>query len=706
MKRMLLFLLLLAALPAFAVDSAPQADTRAVRELESLAYGKPSLPEEAQRGELALSLAGISLAAATPGSTASQSFGNQDYDALYALLERYRDDLLKMGLESSELDAQMKVLKTRSEELKARLDQLKPKDGMKIHARIYNFFDTMNVTGDAALESASGNLKPAGQDVRYQVGGSHAELQLTGTRGLLSAYAQLDITAPWGNSFIETAGRRVYVEMRLPVAIQFGDIDADISPLTLWRNDRDDPFEPEPFLDRETRLREDVLLVPNKWTVQGGRLSTEAMLFGVQPLDLESTTFLAGYAAQPVYTFSPNDAISANRGTQLSVNYNTFGEAWRVALPIAGMVTLANNGMLFWDDNATNAAVTDHSLNSMVYSGALDVKLGIFHAGAEYALSSYTAPEPDSVTAMPNPMTGTALTYFAGVEGKSGHLKVFGKSVDNSFDSPGAQGRTVDEGYQGLGYFLPENSQVAADGTEGIQQSGHLGAASTIPIGFASRLNTVLIPPGTGGPWSHLLNYSPVDNLDPYGDATPNRSGYGVDGQWKLFKDFLIPSVSYESDKELSNVFDRRTGAMTTPFTMTRMRAGIVFDFKPLLGWPIRLEGGYTMDSAANGANDIFGKTYGLNSVLMEGGATWDLNDTMGLQAGYRHLDVNGFNETFTVFPGYGLAQDILGYGMWWLPVKDMRMDIMFDQMYSSTTLSPSLGFEAEEGLLRVEIYF
>src|SRR5580693_5475366 len=107
----LLFLISPGLLKAADDPSMPAGDQRAVRELQDKAYGSPTLPEGASGGESLLALAALGSTATQPGDQALQA---DDYAALLALLQRYRDDLLRMGMDSSELQAQLTILEART----------------------------------------------------------------------------------------------------------------------------------------------------------------------------------------------------------------------------------------------------------------------------------------------------------------------------------------------------------------------------------------------------------------------------------------------------------------------------------------------------------------------------------------------------------------------------------------------------------------
>jgi hypothetical protein len=716
MKRLITLFLIALALPAWAGPSGetpgdapvPREDVRAIRDIQSRVYGSPLLASDAPRGEAILALAELSTA------SSSGSLQNPDYDALFALLQRYRDELLKMGLDATELDTQLKNLRVRADELQDRLDKLKPKDGMKIDGRVYSAFDDLHVLGAAALNAPGVAPKPAGVGQRYQIGVVHSELQMTVTRGPFSGDVQFDVVSPWGLAYGSMAPRRVYLELRLPVTLQVGDIDASLTPLTLWRNEESEPFEPQPFADRRQRLLDDLLLVPHKWRVEGARATTDMLLFGRQHLDLESVSAIVG---NPTGEFSLSNSgnetgpiyYEAN-GTTLTTRYSTYMEGWRAALPFGGdLLSIADNGLLFWDNTSTSPAQPAfRSMNEMVQSGSLDFKEGIFRANFEYALSSYTAPAL-TTTAVQDPLTGTAMTYSAGIETASGHLKVFGRTVSSGFHAAGAQGRTQDAAYAFLGPFPTENDQLGANGTVGLDPQNN------IPVSFATRFNDVLIPPGTypagltytvqPQTWQHLLAYNFDESIDPYGAATPNRTGFGAEGDWKFFGGGIRPQASYELFNEIDQVTDL-SGQATSPFTMSRMRAGLDFDLKALFKWPFRIGVGYTATTSSNGKQNALGYSYGLNSVLLDGGIEYDISDSMGLNAGYRHMDANGFDDTHWITYTGGDTWDLLGYGLWWKPMENLRFDAVYSQMFQSAPLVTGTALEVDEGMLRLTLEF
>jgi hypothetical protein len=701
--RVFLALLLLISpglLPADGPDpSLPAGDQRAIRELQAKEYGAPTLADDAPAGEGLLAIAALGSSATQPGE---QNLQGDDYAALLALLQRYRDDLLKMGMDSSELQAQLSILEARTKELEARLDALQPRDGLKIFGRFYTLFDDLQVDGPGYIPSTPYSPLTPGSvgkplnvsGVRTQLGISHTELRLEGTRGPVTGYAQLDLMLPWGDNVGNVGVRKTRVEMRLPIAVEAGDLDADLSPLTLWRNESYQPFQPSIFSERYQRMEDDLLLVPDEWPLTGVRLSTDALICNSVTVHLQTLSAIVGaaagsalanYSQQYVYVESPSEGALG-----LEERYNTYLQTWLVSVPmLENRLNLGYEGSMFFDVASTAPPVPGSPgyvpMNETVQSLSVAYKGDSLIVNAEAAASSYTAPWlNNSVQSAQGPLTGTAFTADGKWQGGAGYVKVFGRMVSSGFHASGAQGRTVDYAYQFLGPFLTENSQVSSNGQQGILQGEYvpLGGGS-IPLSNASRLNDVLIPPGVyttasgsnpGTLWQNLMAYGPGEEIDPYGVATPNRAGGGLEAAGLWFNGALAPLISAEDFNELDPVTDAAGGTLAA-FSMTRYRGGLTLDLEPMINWPLRLGGGYTMTDSQDGkvSNGI---TNAMTTQTMDASVQWNAGKPMGIQAGYRQMAAAGQDETF-VFESGGMTWDIMGVGVWWRPTPAISVDLV-----------------------------
>jgi hypothetical protein len=737
MMRTLLAILILACPGLLCADTGdgnlPPADQRAIRELQNRAYGAPTLPQEAPKPESLLALAELG---ATASSSDVKQLHSDDYAALFALLQRYRDDLLKMGMDATELQAELGVLEARAKELESRLDALKPRDGLKIFGRFYSVFDDLHVLGNGSLPGVAalapvtaGTIpKPAGSGVRTQLGVVHNELTLEGTRGPASGFAQVDIVIPWGApSYVDQVDiRRAQVQLRLPITFEIGNVDAFLTPLTLWRNDSVQPFEPSLFAERRQRMEDDLLLKPNAWDFTGVRAKTDARLFNSLLLQIQSLTGFAAIAYQtggqglpsPVAGTIYQEGNAAD--TVLVERYNTYLQGWEISVPI-NKVTLAYDGMLFWDVPSTGPLVAAGSLkfesmSELVQSGGVKFSSGGFTAEAEGALSSYQPPYQVFTPQASLPaLTGTAFTGSVDWAGTQGHISFFGRMVSDDFHASGAQGRSVDYTYQYLGPFLTEQSQVGPNGILGVN-------GGNIPLSDASRLNDVLIPPGVlpvpnrvgfnmapaGSIWQNLLAYGPGEEIDPYGAATPNREGGGVDASWKWFDGVLQPTASAEMSSNLDPVTNT-AAVFISPFSMSRYRAGLMVDLGPALKWPLRFGGGFTMTSDSNGKQDPAGMNYTMTTQLMDASAQWNAGKPIGMQIGYRHMVATGEDDMFD-FNQNGTVSDeiwdVMGAGVWWRPSKTISLDLVTTVGHTTVPLKVSQNLEVDQNVARLTLEF
>ncbi|HTB23372.1 MAG TPA: hypothetical protein VK914_11785 [bacterium] len=702
----LLLLISPGLLPADGPDpSLPAGDQRAIRELQAKEYGAPTLADDAPAGEGLLALAALGSSASQPGD---QSLQADDYAALLALLQRYRDDLLKMGMDSSELQAQLSILQARTNELEARLDALQPRDGLKLYGRFYSLYDDLEVLGPGYIPQTSAvtSITPGSygksvpnQGVRTMIGQAHAQLQMEGTRGPVTGYAQMDLLMPWGDNVGQVGLRKVDVEMRLPIAVEAGDLDASLTPLTLWRSDSYQPFEPSLFSERYQRMEDDLLLKPNDWPITGVRLSTQALLFNSVTLRIQylagtvgnaAAASLINYSQEYVYLESPSAG-----GYGLLERYNTYLQGWQISAPmLENRLSLGYEGLVFFDVSSTGPTTAGQgfeAMNESVQSLSASYKSDHILFDAEAAVSSYQEPwQSTSPESAEGPLTGTALTADGTWKGDKGYVKVFGRFVSSGFHASGAQGRTVDYAYQFLGPFLTENSQIGASGTEGLEGTagGGFGSAD-IALSNASRLNDQLIPPGVftsanptqpGGVWQNLLAYGPGEEIDPYGPATPNRAGGGLEATYSFFNGGLAPLASAESFEELDpvtasmgNIIDPSLGSFDV-FSMTRYRGGLMLDLAPMMNFPLRVGGGVTMTDSQNG-QQTNGITDSMTTQTTDFSVQWNAGHPMGVQAGYRQMTAQGQDETF-VFGSSGETWETMGVGVWWRPTPMLSVDV------------------------------
>src|SRR6266705_502815 len=115
LKHRLLFLLLVFAVGLGAVTQSDQfvtpdqKDYQDVKDMRSRFGGEPLPAGGSSRGDLVLAMAGLATDAATLAPTGD--WKTQDYDALYSLLQKYRDELRAMGFSQKQLEDELAALK-------------------------------------------------------------------------------------------------------------------------------------------------------------------------------------------------------------------------------------------------------------------------------------------------------------------------------------------------------------------------------------------------------------------------------------------------------------------------------------------------------------------------------------------------------------------------------------------------------------------
>ncbi|HTA17380.1 MAG TPA: hypothetical protein VK786_06515, partial [bacterium] len=168
--------------------------------------------------------------------------------------------------------------------------------------------------------------------------------------------------------------------------------------------------------------------------------------------------------------------------------------------------------------------------------------------------------------------------------------------------------------------------------------------------------------------------YGPGEEIDPYGAATPNRVGGGIEGTYKFFNGALEPLASAEDFQELDPVTDT-LGNTEGVYSMTRYRGGLTVDFEPMIHFPLRLGGGLSMTDSQDGQQSN-GVTNSMSTQTMDASLQWNAGQPVGFQAGYRRMLAKGQDETF-IFESTGQVWDIMGAGVWWRPSSALSVDLV-----------------------------
>ena len=661
-------MVLCAALPLGALAAAPppglgdpvnasDADYQKLRQLQQRS-GAPALPEGgASVGEVGLAAAELAQGAVV--GKADLAWKTEDYDALYALLQRYRDALRKMGFDQSALEDQLAGLKVRAASLEERLARLHPRDGMKVHGKALTFYDNLLQTGPG---------QDSGRTTRYEHGLQRVNLDFQFTRGPVSAGFDLNFQAIYDlySSCATCRGGfdRLYVEARLPVSLEAGDMSAKLTPLTLWRNEDPSPFEAGIFKLRKEEMRDDLHLESGAFRIFGARASTDMKLFGAQALELELMTLQFNTPGTTIFT---RDAIEPPQGDtyagkSMSLPYSNYFVAWRTGLPLPWGLGLSYQGTILRDaPNSSYYLYAYGPLNgqvlrgydSQVHSASLGLVAGSFGLALEGAQSLFSSPAHHAFGAS-DYLTGTAWTAVAALHTGALGLSLSARAVSRNYLATAAQTRTELYGKYPLGPFTTENS-IYNSGTGyygNVYGGGTVIPESNFDNGFlppvlfdALGANTVNAPMGTD---AALLPYDPLRNTSrPYGLATPNRAGYGLDVELAPWDRTLVLSGGWEGLVEPEAPSNRSALAFTD------LRAGATLDLKPRVGWPLSLGGGYAL-------RDMRGGRLAFSAAQVDLGLDWQATPSTKLMLGAQHIDANGS----VAYRGTSAALNLAGYNL------------------------------------------
>jgi hypothetical protein len=686
------------------------ADYRKVRGLQWLATGSPSLPADgASKGEMLLALADLG-AQAGQGSQVSL-WKESDYETLSNLLAKYRSELGPIGVRQEALDQLLTSLELKLPPLENRMKVLPPA-GFRMSGYFTTFFDDLAVSGPGfgplynGYQAETGYLgfskltlgQPAqgpvgaGTPARFRHAGSRMGMIFSAAYGLFNAALEYDLQTEIGDFDTYPGIRWLKAELRTPVALQFGNLDMQWTPLTFWRNEDEQPFEPEPYASRRQRLRDEALVKDHAWNLKGLKVLTDVDFLGKQRLNLEGFVTVLNYAGSILYS-------SPNGKTDYSTFNDTYLAAWKAELPVRlwgtpsvdpatgaarssmADLNLGYIGTKVWDLPAGNVYGNRDSLlfglpamgfDSQVHSGTVELDLfkSALKIKGELAESAYSNPyifAADPVVGLTGYLTDTAMTYEADLDLGWLGAKAWGMDNGPDFVSSPAQGRSTASEYSAYGPFP----------TEDVQFNPRTGRYTTfISYGSSTLFDTYpawryldyLIPPqysiatvlyadkvpqndaGRSAMYNYLLSYDPsLNNSLPYGLATPNRQGFGYELNLNLWKGTLKP-LMYGSVLSQS-VGDQwvLTAGMTSPpavpgttqpllppNTYTVLAGGVRVDLDPAFGLPVNFVAGYKSEDTQNGDWVAF------DSTLLDAGFAFKYYQKTTFSFGYRHLDSNG----------------------------------------------------------------
>lgn len=469
--------------------------------------------------------------------------------------------------------------------------------------------------------------------------------------------------------------RRISLDFNPPwLSATLGDFDESYTPFTIWnRNSLDLAYAPEMWSRWDNRVKyENFFNDEPNWPFRGLRVGESVMWPDSGALDsLKASAFIHmirnGYNYNSGSYFGSNqytDWIFAGTAGLKSRKWYLGGTSLQLGLDSYGIILdepldTEQPGSPY---DPENPATWAHQY--LIGSLKPDIKVGLgddcYVGGTgEYSYSNYQDDKRN-----PGRVIGD-YAVMAGPYVKFGHS-------------------TLSVNYLNVGpYYYSPLAQTRQDGVSLV--NGLTAPSMTSPDLFHPMLNYQNVLPDVPRPGDIFGFYDRTqDNTFPYGMATPNREGFGLETDLKLlWKETLwIKGSAYRVKEIFSNMVinNAQTGYIPVdlPFNtalipirnFTYVNAGPSFNLGPSLGWDRDLEIGSniryeqtTSDLGTLTSSWIIG---GLRVDLLpvwEIAAAISQQNSKGTDAGYQYMDNDGvFHQTLWAHYSYVYDNKDLGH--------------------------------------------
>lgn len=392
------------------------------------------------------------------------------------------------------------------------------------------------------------------------------------------------------------------------IKYEIGDVYVEMTPYTVFNSEEMyNEYESQIFAQRREILEYENFVQGNAWRLQGVK-SYANILFdkGIDKLGL----YGFGVRTQPADQIGQSDRIMA--GLNATV---TQSENLKVGFNYVGIQNLTISTSLVEYSNHVGTATLD-------YKRALTDDFGVFLNG-EGGSSSY------SQFRLTDEKEVSKADYFydgkLGIEYKPLMMKLSGgyKYVGRNFSSPGAQTTRFNQ------LSTPRTFSEIPDtlGTTGapIQRYTTLYDRFTNEGAYIQGIS------------NQLLTYAPqYSNINPYGRATPNRTGLQLNLSAGDRDSLFQASVGVDLLKEIDP--DNNLGGDLRSFT--GIQGGVLINIDKAIGFSrdIVLTAGYRSEATARGGVDDID----LSSVLMDVGLSFEILPSFDLMTGYKTLKAEG----------------------------------------------------------------
>lgn len=443
----------------------------------------------------------------------------------------------------------------------------------------------------------------------------------------------LRVKQPWG----EFWGEETTFEFRqLQVmgdlnhwSYELGDVDVEMTPYTMYNFDEMyNGFESDIFNARRDIVQYENFNNGNVWRLQGIKIGTAIYLKKYFD-DLQIKAF--GIRTNISNDFSIPDRIMTGISAQLIKN-----KKGSIGFNYSGMMDIA------LDDFATN-------YRNHVMTFNFDYAIIAPDSGMKLSLVGETGFSDNDFYRLSDDTTYKANDIFidAGLKAKLDNgleFKVAYKNIGAKFSSPGAQTRRINVLSNPLLF-----SQV---------QDGVIDRGQNLYDRFTQEqiYNRALSP---------VLNtYIPFyNNVLPYGEATPNRSGFALNVNTKKSKTLEAALEARYMNEIVGEGTTEKRSFLSAQGGLKLGIAELIDGEKPL---DLKIGGRYEDASRADNTVD-------LSSILIDAGITYGIFETLDLQFGMKMLGAKGQElvavrndlNIITNYTGWDvdLSQSVMSFG-------------------------------------------
>jgi hypothetical protein len=391
------------------------------------------------------------------------------------------------------------------------------------------------------------------------------------------------------------------------IKYEMGDIYLEMSPYTLFLPDADySKYESQMFGLRRSIVDYENFVNGNK-RFQQGLKSEGTLLFtkGIQKLHL------AGFAARTseiTQLGSPDVIMAGASAKAVQGKYGSLGLNFisLFDLPVATNV------------KELNATTFTTSINP---SYKLNEKM-TFSVDAEIGGSNYSASFSDSVSEN-IAFSGTMLDAKANVELSNLKTKVsFGfKNVDASFRAPAAQSRRIND-YGNANVF----------GNNSVSTAGALVQRNLMLFDRFTQENIY-----HQGISNTLQNFNPAfNNVNPYGAATPNRTGL----QFGLTRGNQKDAFSLDVNAQMLSEIEGDVTSGGQKRTFTSLASGLLINVSKIAEFKkdLNISIGYQMEQTNRAGNE----KVELNSSIIDLSVSGEIVKDVDLMFGMKSYSVKG----------------------------------------------------------------